>query len=128
MRLGGLEMNLGRPGNETLSLEMKLRWSWNEARTATQPHTIHHIPQSTATDVQQSLIVVKVKLCHIMVKCKSVCTELPNLRKKARHGHTSTENEILVWMDWDPSVSSKKQYTVNDQLNSIMLCCAPLCN
>jgi len=41
------------------------------------------IPQSTATDVQQSLVVVKVKLGHIMVKCKSVRTELPNLGKKS---------------------------------------------
>ena len=51
-------------------------------------HAIHNVPQSTATDVQQSLVVVKVKLGHIMVKRKSVCTELPNLRKKAQHGHS----------------------------------------
>ena len=25
-----------KPGNETLSLGMKLRWSWNEARTPMQ--------------------------------------------------------------------------------------------
>lgn len=48
-----------------------------------QPCVMDNVPQSTATDVQQSLVVVKVKLGHIMVKCKSVRTELPNLGKKS---------------------------------------------
>ena len=74
-------MKLGRPGNETQSLGMRLG-------QPLKPHGIHNVPKSTATDVQQSLIVVKVKLCHIMMKRKSVCTELPNLGKKAQHSHS----------------------------------------
>lgn len=71
-----------------------------------------NVPQSTATDVQQSLVVVKVKLGHIMMKCKSVRTELPNLRMKARQSQSLLliQNEILliagsgVWLEWDSKI------------------------
>lgn len=71
-----------------------------------------NVPQSTATDVQQSLVVVKVKLGHIMMKSKSVRTELPNLGMKARQSQSLLlmQNEILliagcgVWLEWDSKI------------------------